>query len=208
MPEQPLALKWLCYIRDNKIRLSNAAGNLARLLPTYGQGKNIYVSLTTLKDVSGMSWEGLLGARDQLLELGLIEDITKDEPGKKPKQRRTYRLTIPENHSGEQSGTTLVTEVDHSGEQSGTTLVSRDIDQASSVDQYHHHTPSAPPGEAAGGARREDKQAHLLRVKAELEARARTEPPQRFHRAGRTEPPRRIGTSPATAAAVIREMRT
>ncbi|MGH3155044.1 MAG: hypothetical protein ACRDNF_00490, partial [Streptosporangiaceae bacterium] len=72
MAEQPLSLEWLCHIRDHKIRLSNAAGNLARLLVTYGQGENITVSMAALKDVTGMSWKAVLDGRDQLTGLGLL----------------------------------------------------------------------------------------------------------------------------------------
>ena len=47
MTEQPLSLQWLCFIRDHGLDLKVTQGEraLASLLPTYGQGKKIYVTM-------------------------------------------------------------------------------------------------------------------------------------------------------------------
>jgi len=93
MSEQPLSLQWLCFIRDHgqdlKVTLGERA--LASILPTYGQGKNIFVSMHTLAKVTGWSRNTVKKHRDGLIVKGLIEDITGDPD----KQSRTYRLTMP-----------------------------------------------------------------------------------------------------------------
>ena len=93
MAEQPLSLQWLCFIRDHGVdlRVSKEARVLASLLPTYGEGKNIYVSMVKLTKKSGMKRETVRNARRELEDKGLLEDITGD-PGK---QSRTYRLAVP-----------------------------------------------------------------------------------------------------------------
>jgi hypothetical protein len=93
MSEQPLALQWLCFIRDHGVDLKVTLGEraLASLLPTYGQGKNIYVTMKSLARVTGWSRNTVTKHRDGLIAKGLLEDITGDPD----KQVRTYRLTVP-----------------------------------------------------------------------------------------------------------------
>ena len=93
MAEQPLALQWLCFIRDHGVDLKVTLGEraLASLLPTYGQGKNIYVTMKTLARVTGWSRNTVTKHRDGLIAKGLLEDITGDPD----KQTRTYRLVMP-----------------------------------------------------------------------------------------------------------------
>lgn len=93
MPEQPLALQWLCFIRDHGVDLKVTLGEraLASLLPTYGQGKKIFVSMVTLAKVTGWSRNTVKKHRDGLIAKGLLEDITGDPD----KQSRTYRLKTP-----------------------------------------------------------------------------------------------------------------
>ena len=89
----PLALEWLCFLRDHghdlKVTLGERA--LASLLPTYGQGKNIYVSMVTRSKKTGWSRTTVRKHRDGLIAKGLLEDITWNPD----KQERTYRLTMP-----------------------------------------------------------------------------------------------------------------
>ncbi len=93
MADQPLALQWLCFIRDHGTDLKVTLGEraLASLLPTYGQGKNIFVSMVTLSKTTGWSRNTVKKHRDGLIAKGLLEDITGDPD----KQLRTYRLTTP-----------------------------------------------------------------------------------------------------------------
>jgi len=95
MTEQPLSLTWLCFIRDHGVdlKVSKEARVLASVLPTYGQGKKIFVSMVSLSKVTGMKRETVRNARQELEDKFLLEDITgkpKDE-----QQERTYRLTMP-----------------------------------------------------------------------------------------------------------------
>jgi hypothetical protein len=89
----PLALEWLCFLRDRgqdlKVTLGERA--LASLLPTYGQGKDIYVSTAKLAKITGWSENTVRKHRNGLIAKGLLEDITGDPD----KQLRTYRLTMP-----------------------------------------------------------------------------------------------------------------
>jgi hypothetical protein len=97
MPSQknpaPLALEWFCFIRDHGLDLKVTQGEraLASLLPTYGQGKNIFVSMVTLSKITGWSRTTVRKHRDGLIVKGLLEDITGDPD----RQLRTYRLTMP-----------------------------------------------------------------------------------------------------------------
>lgn len=93
MSDQPLSLQWLCFIRDHGLDLKVTLGEraLASLLPTYGQGKNIFVSMHKLAEKTGWSRNTVKKHRNGLIAKGLLEDITGDPD----KQSRTYRLTMP-----------------------------------------------------------------------------------------------------------------
>jgi hypothetical protein len=69
MAEQPLSLQWLCFIRDHGKDLKATLGErgLASLLVTYGQGKNIYVTMKSLARVTGWSRTTVIKHRDGLL---------------------------------------------------------------------------------------------------------------------------------------------
>lgn len=93
MATQPMSLEWLCYIRDHGKELDVTLGEraLASLLPTYGQGKNITVTMKGLADVTGWSRTTVIKHRDGLLAKGLLEDIT----GNPENQKRVYKLNTP-----------------------------------------------------------------------------------------------------------------
>jgi hypothetical protein len=99
MADQPLALQWLCFIRDHGLDLKVTQGEraLASLLPTYGQGRNIFVSTAKLTKITGWSENTVRKARNGLIAKGLLEDITGDPD----RQLRTYRLTMPGYVSGD-----------------------------------------------------------------------------------------------------------
>ena len=94
MAEQPLALEWLVFIRDHGTDLKVTLGEraLASLLPTYGQGKNIFVTMSGLARVTGWSRMTVIKHRNGLIAKGLLEDITGDPS----RQTRIYRLTVPD----------------------------------------------------------------------------------------------------------------
>jgi hypothetical protein len=94
MAAQPLALQWLCIIRDHGTDLKVTQGEraLASLLPTYGQGQHIFVSMHSLAAVTGWSRNTVKKHRDGLIAKGLLEDITGDPD----RLLRTYRLTMPD----------------------------------------------------------------------------------------------------------------
>jgi hypothetical protein len=93
MADQPLSLQWLCFLRDHGHDLKVTVGEraLASLLPTYGAGQTIFVSMHTLSKLTGMSRNTVKKARDGLVLKGLLEDITGDPD----KALRTYRLIVP-----------------------------------------------------------------------------------------------------------------
>jgi hypothetical protein len=94
MATQPLALEWLVFIRDHGTDLKVTLGEraLASLLPTYGQGKNIFVTMSGLARVTGWSRMTVIKHRNGLIAKGLLEDITGDPD----RQTRVYRLTVPD----------------------------------------------------------------------------------------------------------------
>lgn len=94
-PQSPLALQWLVFIRDHGVdlKISKEARVLASVLPTYGQGKNIFVTMKGLSKILPMKRDTIIAARQELEDKGLLEDIT-GKP-KSEKQERTYRLTLP-----------------------------------------------------------------------------------------------------------------
>jgi hypothetical protein len=89
----PLALEWLVFIRDHGLDLKVTLGEraLASLLPTYGQGTNIYVSTAKLAKITGWSENTVRKHRNGLIAKELLEDITGDPD----RQLRTYRLAMP-----------------------------------------------------------------------------------------------------------------
>lgn len=155
MSEQPLALAWLCFIRDHGLDLKVTLGEraLASLLPTYGQGKDIYVSMHTLAKMTGWSRNTVKKHRDGLIARGLLEDITGDPD----KQSRTYRLTMPGYVS--QTGSDIdpgagqnLTQGDQNLTQGGSESDHNIKLEDQEVDQAGHHQ----PGEARDGVASDD----------------------------------------------------
>jgi hypothetical protein len=89
----PLALEWLCFLRDHgqDLKLTLGERALASLLPTYGEGKNIFVSTAKLAKITGWSETTVRKHRNGLIARGLLEDVTGDPD----RQLRTYRLIMP-----------------------------------------------------------------------------------------------------------------
>lgn len=72
------------------LKLSKESRVLASVLPTYGRGLNITITNVALADVTGMKRDTLIKGRRELVDKGLLEDITGHAG-----QPRVYQLTMP-----------------------------------------------------------------------------------------------------------------
>jgi hypothetical protein len=163
MSEQPpLALQWLVHIRDHE-KLTTPELALAAVLVTYGEGKNIFASMVTLAEKTGMSRPTVIKARNGLLEKKLLADITGDPD----KQSRTYRLNVPVKDAYTCEAPQGVKELDTQVSKSFTPPVKeldtpvKEIDTTSSSrikqeNQARTSSPAGPVSDDASGALGED----------------------------------------------------
>lgn len=155
-PQQPLSLQWLVYIRDHGLDLDVTLGEraLASILPTYGKGERIFVSMHTLARATGWSRNTVKKHRDGLIKKGLLKDIEPDEK----KQSRTYRLAIPSEGGqiltqGDQILTQGGQELTQGGSESDHNIngLDQDSDQAATSPDRDDAAPSGEEPQTPGG---------------------------------------------------------